>query len=80
LEALLAERATLCWFNVTFYEIVYAASKDVTIHEAAFQQRKIDGAHRRFLPAVRTLAQVRKLALPAVRINVAKNQVNVASS
>jgi hypothetical protein len=36
--------------------------------------------HARFLSAVRTLAQVRKLAVPALQVNIAKNQVNVAGA
>ena len=37
-----------------------------------------DRAHRRYLSAIRTLAQVRRLLTPAVQINVGENQVNVA--
>jgi hypothetical protein len=44
------------------------------------QHRKIDKAHARFLTAVRTLAQVRKLALPTLQVNIAKNQINVAEA
>jgi hypothetical protein len=36
----------------------------------------MDRAHRRFLSAVKTLAAVRRLARPAVQINVARQQVN----
>jgi hypothetical protein len=43
-----------------------------------YHQRKIDRAHARLLSAVRTLAQVRKLAVPALQLNIAKKQVNVA--
>jgi len=42
--------------------------------------RKIDKAHDRFLSAVRTLAQVRKLALPTLQLNIGKNKVNVAET
>jgi hypothetical protein len=34
----------------------------------------------RFLSAIRTLAQVRKLALPTLQVNIGQNQVNVAES
>ena len=51
-----------------------------TIAQADLQQRKIDKAHARFLSAVRTLAQVRKLALPTLQVNIARNQVNVAET
>lgn len=46
--------------------------------QAELHQRKIDAAHRRFLSAVRTLAQIRKLALPNLQVNIGQNQVNVA--
>ena len=39
-------------------------------------QRRIDRAHRRFLSTLKTLAAVRRLALPALQINVARQQVN----
>jgi hypothetical protein len=80
LERLLAERAALCWFQVNSYEDQFERCRDLNIRQADFHQRKIDAAHRRFLSAVKTLATVRKLALPAIQVNIAKKQVNVASS
>ena len=62
------------------YEANYAQAKDLTLRQADFQQRRIDAAHRRFLASVRTLAQVRKLALPTLQVNIGTNQVNVAES
>jgi hypothetical protein len=51
----------------------------MTIGQADYQQRRIDRAHRRFLSAVETLARVRKLAVPMLQVNVAKNQqINMA--
>ena len=49
----------------------------MTLAQADFQYRKIDRAHARFLSAVRTLAQVRKLGLPTLQVNIGANQVNV---
>jgi len=77
IERLLAERASLCWFIVNRCERDFELLKGVTIKQAEHQQRKIDRAHARFLSAVRTLAQVRKLALPALQVNIGRNQVNV---
>ena len=79
-ERLLAERASLCWFMVHWYENAYANSSGWTIAQADLQHRKIDKAHSRFLSSVRALAQVRKLALPILQLNIGKNQVNVAGS
>jgi hypothetical protein len=36
-------------------------------------------AQSRFLPAIRTLAQVRRLQVPAVQVNIAEQQLNVAA-
>jgi hypothetical protein len=40
----------------------------------------MDRAHRRYLSAIKTLATVRKLALPVLQVNIAKKQVNVAGA
>jgi hypothetical protein len=79
-ERLLAERATLCWFMANWHESVFTNADGWPEHQAELQQRKIDRAHARFLSAVRTLAQVRKLAVPALQVNIAKHQVNVAGA
>jgi hypothetical protein len=79
IERLLAERAALCWFCVNQYEASYSQQRStLAIAQAESQQRRIDRAHHRFLTAVRTLAQVHKLALPALQVNFGTNQVNVA--
>jgi hypothetical protein len=63
---------------VNLYETLYFQSKEGTIRQAEFQLRRVESAHRRFLSAVATLARVRKLALPALQVNIGANQVNVA--
>ena len=80
IERMLAERASLCWFIVNSYETAYANASGWNISQADLQHRKIDKAHARFLSALRTLAQVRKLALPTLQVNIARNQVNVAET
>jgi hypothetical protein len=80
IERLLAERASLCWFMVYLYESTYANAEGWPLPQVELHQCKIDRAHGRFLSAVRTLAQVRKLAVPALQVNIAKNQVNVAGA
>jgi hypothetical protein len=78
IERLLAERAAVCWFAVTAYETIDNGSTDRTLRQAEYQLRRAESAHRRFLSAVATLARVRKLALPALQVNIGANQVNVA--
>jgi hypothetical protein len=80
IERLLAERAALCWYTVHSYEMAYANASGWNISQADLQHRKIDKAHAGFLSAIRTLAQVRKLALPTLQVNIARNQVNVAET
>ena len=78
LERLLVGRVVLCWLQVHQAEGLYAqrmGSLDLAWNEA--YQRRIDRAQRRYIQAIRTLAQVRRLAVPlAVQINVAEQQVN----
>ncbi|CAN5895701.1 hypothetical protein BH23PLA1_BH23PLA1_24550 [soil metagenome] len=62
------------------HEAVYAGAADsekgLSIAQSEFHQRRIDRAHKRFLSSVRTLAQIRKLPLPALQVNIGANQVN----
>ena len=46
--------------------------------EAQAVQRRLDAAHQRWVKAVKTLAQIRKLGVPVVQINLAAQQTNVA--
>jgi hypothetical protein len=52
--------------------------KDWTRKRAAFWQDRINRVHRRYLTATKTLATIRKLALTALQVNIARKQVNVA--
>ncbi len=80
LERILAQRAALCWWVVHWLEKQdFRDEGRRTIQQADHSQRKIDRAHRRFLSAVETLAKVRKMAVPTLQVNIAKNQVNVAA-
>jgi hypothetical protein len=78
LERLLVERAVVCWLTVHIYESQDTRAGEMSLRQADYYQRRIDAAHARFLSAVKTLATVRKLALPALQVNIGKNQVNVA--
>lgn len=80
LERLLADRIALCWLSLHDAEIRFAQAKDLTMKQAAFWQERIDRAHRRYLTAIKTLATIRKLALPVVQVNIAKRQTNIAGA
>jgi hypothetical protein len=65
LERLLAERVVACWLQVQDADVRYAQGQQgCTPAQGTYHQRRMDRAHRRFLSAVRTLALVRRLALP----------------
>jgi hypothetical protein len=83
LERLLVERVVATWFQLQYFEGLYAQNiRSLTIPQAEFHQKRIDRAQRRHLSAVRILAQVRKLLKPGVpqvaQINIAEQQINTA--
>jgi hypothetical protein len=80
IERLLAERAALCWMLVNWHENSIESGGSMSVAQANYFQSRLDKAHSRFLSAIRTLAQVRKLALPTLQLNIARNQVNVAET
>ena len=79
-ERLLVERVVACWLSVQDAEIRTASQKEMTLKQGDFHQRRLDATHRRYLAALKALALVRKLAIPALQINVARKQVNIATS
>jgi hypothetical protein len=81
LETLLVERIAWCWFSVNLIELTLAqrgAEMTLTLHE--HHQKRLDQAHKRYMGAIKALAQVRRLQLPMVQVNVGHNQVNVAQA
>jgi hypothetical protein len=78
-ERLLVERVVACWLQVHYADAIYSQGlENFSMEQAEHHQRRMDGAHRRYLSALRTLALVRKLALPVLQVNIARKQVNVA--
>jgi hypothetical protein len=73
-ERSLAETAALCHLQLRYAEVAAFTAGDGTIMEASYY-RRLDFAHRRYLTALRTLATVRRLAVPAVKVvNIARIQ------
>jgi hypothetical protein len=83
-ERMLAETAALNWFTLRRHEAYLAAlstgKTPLKMGQSEFHQRRIDRVHKRLMSTLRTLAAVRKLAQPAVQINLARQQVNVAGA
>jgi hypothetical protein len=65
LEQLLADRVVICWLQVSFYDSLIAQTREYTPAKARMLQGQHDGAHRRYLTAIKTLATVRKLLTPS---------------
>jgi hypothetical protein len=81
LERLLAERVVACWLQLQHAEAAYAARLGKpTTSQDEYHQRRLDRVHRRYVAAIRSLAQVRKLLTPKVtQINLAQQQVNMVA-
>jgi hypothetical protein len=75
LERLLVERVVLCWLHLHYAEGLCLQQKEVTFQREEFHQRRISKMHARYLSAIRTLAQVRRLGVPAVQVNIGHQQV-----
>ena len=77
-----ALRIGLCWGHLALAESDYLRRFNqggLSLPMADFFDRHRDRAHRRYLQAVKALAQVRKLLGASVtQVNIAENQVNVA--
>jgi hypothetical protein len=69
-EKLLVDRIVLMWLQLHDAELRFEQATDMTIVQADYRLRRIDGLSRRYLAALRSLAQVRKLALPAVKVRL----------
>ena len=78
LERQLAERIVLCWLTLYESELRFAHAKDLSSKQSDCWQRRIDACHKRHLSAIKTLATVRKLAIPVLigQVNIAARQVN----
>jgi hypothetical protein len=64
LERLLVERVAATWLQVSYYDGQVAQSAGAGEARLKVLQRQQDGAHRRHLAAVKTLATIRKLLTP----------------
>jgi hypothetical protein len=65
LEQLLADRVVVGWLQVSSYDSLIAQTRETTPAKVRMLQQQYDGAHRRYLAAIKTLATVRKLLPPA---------------
>jgi hypothetical protein len=80
LERLLADRVEACWLHLHHLEAVYAGKGSMSLELGSYYQRSISAAQKRYLAAIKTLALVRRLAVPVLQVNIARKQVNVAGA
>ena len=87
LERLLAQRVALAWLHHTLLENSIALTMEQSVANPKMEgaersidchQKWLNHSHKRFLSAVKALAQVRKLQVPDVQVNIGQNQINVA--
>jgi hypothetical protein len=83
LEVLLSERVASLWVLVELQEALLAVwyyKAKATSPAFVLQMARLqESAHRRYLAAIKTLAQVQKLQGPSrVQVNIGGNQVNVS--
>jgi hypothetical protein len=75
IEQLLAERCVQTWYYLGHAEYLYATNDQQTYRQLEYMERRIDRAHRRFVQSLKALADVRRLGLPAMAV-----QVNIAQA
>ena len=81
LERILIDRIVMCWLQVEIAERQYLGMMKggVTVAKGKFYEELQDRAHRRYISAIKALAQVRRLQRPAIaQLNLANHQINVA--
>jgi hypothetical protein len=66
LERLLVERVVSCWLHLYHLEQVYAQQDSMSLALGTYYQLCLDRAQKRYLSAIKTLALVRRLALPVL--------------
>ncbi len=80
LERLLINRVVLDWLHALKCDLQYQQrlNDSLSIEQAAHYGKQAEQAQRRFLRSVTTLAQVRRLLIPSVQVNIGEKQINVA--
>ena len=81
LEKLLVERVVACWLQSYHADFEYvSALKGMPPKVVELHQRRQDRAARQYLKALRSLADVQRLLIPALQVNIAERQVNIAGA
>lgn len=81
LERLLIDQILTCWLNVYDVQARYTlahSQNNLSLALGEYWEKRLSAAQRRYLRACEALARVRRLALPALQVNIGDKQVNVA--
>ncbi len=68
------ERIVANWLHLGRVEFNYANRETLSAELDAHYQRSLSAAQKRYLAAIKALAVVRRLALPALQVNIAQKQ------
>ena len=81
LEQGLIDHVALCWLRLQVVEQQYSGihASSMTLAQGDYWERRLSAAQRRYLRACESLARVRRLRLPAMQINIGKEQTNIAT-
>lgn len=80
IERRLVDCVATCWLQLSYLEERWArALKGDSVATQQHLERLLDGAHRRHLMTLKSLAQVRRLTVPVVQLNMANQQVNLVA-
>lgn len=79
IERLLVDRVVTCWLHVSYLETRWVQSWRGDAKAREHVDRLLGQANRRYVAAIKTLAVVRRLAIPVVQMNLASQQVNLVA-
>ena len=75
----MVDRVLACYLQSYQADVAYTRSlKRPSMIESERYQRRQDRAAKQYLYSLRSLAVVRRLLAPAVQVNLAQQQVNIA--
>jgi hypothetical protein len=82
IEKLLIENIVTAWLHVQYCEsyLAFMAGMDKSIVVLEFWERRLSMAQRRYLAACESIAKIRKMAVPALQLNIGDKQINVAGN
>ena len=78
-EQLIIERILACWLNMVMTEQMLITIPPSTIAQDKWLHNRLMVAEKRYLKALTTLARIRRLLKPSVKVNIA-SQVNVQNN